>query len=790
MKKLLVTFFVMVTLMLSTTYAVYVRFSPVTITQPDGSTINCFASGDEFFNWLHDADGYTIIQGNDGYYYYAIKENEVIKASTYRVGSHNPASKGISKWVIIDEKQYKARREAFYSHRDKSVKAPHSGTLNNIVVYIRFADQSEFSIPRQTFDNKFNHTTAVSLRNYYREVSYNMLDVVSHHYPSCAMTVNLSYQDSHPRGYFSPYNATTNPNGYNGDSERTTREHQLLADAVAAIEVQVPDTLNIDGDNDGFADNVCFIIRGGNDNWAELLWAHRWYLFSQNVYINGKQVYDYTFQPETQNDVQTLCHEMFHALGAPDLYRYVNQNITPAGVWDLMESGFGHMGAYMKYRYSDNTWINDIPEITSSGTYWLKPLTSATGNCYKIPSPYSTTEYFVVEYRKMTGAYEGSLPSSGILVYRIDTITSGNASGPPDEVYIYRPGGTLSSDGSIIQATFSANASRTIINDATNPSSFLQNGSVGGLDISQVSGVGDSISFYVNLDQTPTVLFTANKTTVIEASTINFTHSTSNSPTALQWFFEGGTPSSSTLANPSVVYSTPGQYDVKLIATNSFGTDSLIKSNYITITPTLLTCGNTIPLEFNVSYNGNTTGSNSVVDKYSCKNSLESGPEVVHTINVTDTGTLTATLSNLSSDLDIVILDTCKENHCLAMGNVTASVSITNSGIYYVVVDGFKGAVGPYTVTVTHSILNAEQHEINNISVLPNPASDIINVQIPLNMKRKVNCKIINLLGQPFFHKELSEKAAIDVKLWPKGLYFIELSDGKAVKTIKILVNH
>ena len=66
-------------------------------------------------------------------------------------------------------------------------------------------------------------------------------------------------------------------------------------------------------------------------------------------------MYDYTFQPETQVNVKTLCHEMFHALGAPDLYHYDDNglNISPAGSWDLMESGGGHMGAPKRFELHD-----------------------------------------------------------------------------------------------------------------------------------------------------------------------------------------------------------------------------------------------------------------------------------------------------------------------------------------------------------------------------------------------------------------------------------------------------
>jgi len=51
-------------------FAAWIDYQPQTITQPDGTQIECFATGDEFYNWLHDENGFTIIQNhNDGYYY-------------------------------------------------------------------------------------------------------------------------------------------------------------------------------------------------------------------------------------------------------------------------------------------------------------------------------------------------------------------------------------------------------------------------------------------------------------------------------------------------------------------------------------------------------------------------------------------------------------------------------------------------------------------------------------------------------------------------------------------------
>ena len=114
----------------------------------------------------------------------------------------------------------------------------------------------------------------------------------------------------------------------------------------------------------------------------------------------------------------------------------------------------------------------------------------------KIASPNSSTEYFVVEYRNGAGStFESSIPGTGMLVYRINSNETGNADGPPDEVYVYRPGGTPTVDGNVNLANFSSNVGRTTINDWTNPSSFLSDGSNGGLGICNIGASNATISF-------------------------------------------------------------------------------------------------------------------------------------------------------------------------------------------------------------------------------------------------------------------------------------------------------
>ena len=345
----------------------YFNNSPYTIVQPNGEKMSCFVSGDEYFNWVHDKEGYTIIMNKeDGYYYYAQKNGDNLAPTSYKAGTVNPATIGVPTWLKISEKLYKEKRQQSKMVPSEKTRSATTGILNNIVIFIKFSDQTEFVSHRSKFDKKFNisDSTALCLQGYYREVSYNQLDVRSYSYPICDSTINLSYTDAHPRAYYCAY-SSANPIGYQGDSY--SREQELLKNAVNALASQIPDTLNIDNDSDGNVDNVCFIIRGGNNDWAELLWAHRSWLYGQQAYINGKRVMDYTFQPETQNDVNTLCHEMFHALGAPDLYNYNEPSGSngPADVWDIMCGGFTHMTMYMKYRYGH--WIDSIPELEQSG---------------------------------------------------------------------------------------------------------------------------------------------------------------------------------------------------------------------------------------------------------------------------------------------------------------------------------------------------------------------------------------------------------------------------------------
>ena len=76
---------------LSLCFGAYLKDIPVTLHQPDGTSLECLSSGDEFYVRLHDENNYTIIQNpEDGYYYYAQFVRDEVVPSQYRADSPLP----------------------------------------------------------------------------------------------------------------------------------------------------------------------------------------------------------------------------------------------------------------------------------------------------------------------------------------------------------------------------------------------------------------------------------------------------------------------------------------------------------------------------------------------------------------------------------------------------------------------------------------------------------------------------------------------------------------------------
>lgn len=83
--------------------------------------------------------------------------------------------------------------------------------------------------------------------------------------------------------------------------------------------------------------------------------------------------------------------------------------------------------------------------------------------------------------------------------------------------------------------------------------------------------------------QQPVANFSPNSTVICQGDSVQFNNSSANA-TSYVWAFPGGSPATSTLANPKVTYPSSGAYTAELIANGPGGADTTSQSINITIT--------------------------------------------------------------------------------------------------------------------------------------------------------------------------------------------------------------
>jgi len=145
--------------------------------------------------------------------------------------------------------------------------------------------------------------------------------------------------------------------------------------------------------------------------------------------------------------------------------------------------------------------------------------------------------------------------------------TDSSANTPTDWYWSFGDGSTSSKQN--VTHTYENSGNYTVTLTATNDEGSNTTTKYGFILVSKAIGI-------------PSASFTADSTTGDAPLTVQFTDSSSNTPTAWVWSFGDG--ESSTLPNPSHTYTTAGSYTVSLTASNTGGTNTVIQSGYITVT--------------------------------------------------------------------------------------------------------------------------------------------------------------------------------------------------------------
>jgi len=450
--KFLITGLVAVALFIAlplSLYAAPAENYPMAVTQPDGATVNLFAGGDEFFNYLHDAKGYLVkMDTGNGWFVYIALDSDGKIAYTDNIaadggrfykkggapGEAKPVDENIG--ITIHDLDFNVNSDLIYMPKAPEPPpetkkeqppatamteyieppggvVPLTGTVNNVVMMICFSDEDRtiLNSDRQLIEGIYN--TGIpgrgSMRDYIHEISGGVFQTETI-FVGMDNGTALMYRDAHPRSYYQP-KSVLNPDGYADNDERWARERVLLRNAVASINgSNLLNGIDLDANGDGFVDSIVFVILGESVGWGNLLWPHCSALWSEEVFLNGIRVMNYNlilmgwFHDEC---VAVAVHEYLHTLGFPDLYRYESDG-TPVGWWDIMASHTAnpqYPNSWSRIKYGG--WGNGIEMITGNNRYTLYPLGNDGGvNAYGIPIPGYDDEFILLEYRN--GVYNGS----------------------------------------------------------------------------------------------------------------------------------------------------------------------------------------------------------------------------------------------------------------------------------------------------------------------------------------------------------------------------------------------
>jgi immune inhibitor A len=311
-----------------------------------------------------------------------------------------------------------------------------TGTFRILAILVQFSDHPS-SVAPAFFDSLVFDTLGSTVRQYYKEISYGQLDIVTVNLPSA------SGWRTAPQTYAYYVNNEQGTGAYPHNSQK------LVEDLVDQVD-PVVNFANYDNDGDGYVD-VLLVIHSGTG--AELtrsnsdIWSHKWEITPRLK--DGKYVASYTIQPEywyTPGDmtIGVYSHELAHGFGLPDLYD-TDGSSWGVGKWCLMAygswngaSGMGespaHPSAYCRAKMGFTSSVN----VTSNLTAQSIANVEQGGSIYRLwTSGAASSEYFLVENRQKIG-YDSHLSGDGLLIWHIDESKTSN----DNEWYTGQPGGS------------------------------------------------------------------------------------------------------------------------------------------------------------------------------------------------------------------------------------------------------------------------------------------------------------------------------------------------------------
>ena len=290
----------------------------------------------------------------------------------------------------------------------------------------------------------------------------------------------------------------------------------------------------------------------------------------------------------------------------------------------------------------------------------------------------------------------------------------------------------------------------------------------------------------------PVAGFTALDTSVCIGDPVTFTDKTTESPNSWVWSMPGATPDSSNLQNPTVTYAATGTYSVTLIASNTVGSDTLTKVNYITV--------NALPTTPTITVGGSTTicqGDSVTLTSSSPTGNMWSNGMNSQSIEATTAGGYTVTVTDgngcsATSDTTTIAVNSAPATPIIIAGGLTSFceggtvvlTSNTASGNIWSTGDTTVSITVSSSASITLSVIDSigcvsAASAATAVTMLPNPPVPGITAN-----GNVLTSDISNTYQWYMGSTLLTGETSVDYTITQSGTYSVEVTDVNGCSTM------
>lgn len=442
MKRLIIS--VLVTLLATVAVQASRAYSePMTVEQPDGTTLTVVLLGDEHHHWMQTTDGVLVVNTGQGYVVARIDDEGVLTET--RQLAHEAAQRSSAEQDMV--KQQTARQTLFHARGEQEAASrraavspmgtPHLGSPKMLVVLVQFQDV-KFTLddPVKSYDQYYNSRNTGALEDYGHKEHRNYSSV-------------RAYFEACSYGAFTPDFVVEGPLtlskelAYYGSnsSSQDGKVGEMYTEVVNQLDAKDFDFKPFVTDGTTGIGTLIIIYAGYGENSgaaADAIWAknspsvrttkggYQVQRFCISSELNGASIKNFSDGIPWINGIGVAVHELSHSLGLPDMYpnttasRSVNNQTME--YWSLMDYGeYLYNGCaptpYTPWEQEAMGWL-EIEHLTAPvSDITLIPVLEG-GKAYKFSNGANREEWFIVANVQQSG-FDYKAYGHGMIVYKV-----------------------------------------------------------------------------------------------------------------------------------------------------------------------------------------------------------------------------------------------------------------------------------------------------------------------------------------------------------------------------------